>query len=80
MLAESKVTFRDLLLLLVSPEMCSILGLGKSTYLLSSTYSLLLPAAICPNDYVSSEGVMLACYQQVGSGRKYIGVSRKWVR
>jgi len=32
MLAESKVTFRDLLLLLVSPEMCSILGPGKSTY------------------------------------------------
>jgi hypothetical protein len=43
-------------------------------------YSPLLPAAIGPNDYVSSVGVTLACYQQAGSGGKYVGISGKWSR
>ncbi len=41
-------------------------GPGKSTAPLSAMYSPLLPAAVHPNDYVSSVGVMLVCYQQVG--------------
>ncbi len=49
-------------------------------FLLSTMYSPLLPAAIRPNDNVSSVGVTLACYQQAGSGRKYVGVSGKWRR
>jgi hypothetical protein len=52
----------------------------RTHFLLSAMYSLILPAAICPNNYVSSVGVTLVCYQQAGSGGKYVGVSRKWVR
>jgi hypothetical protein len=55
-------------------------GPGKSTAPLSAMYSLLLPTASRPNDYFSSVGVTLACYQQAGSGGKYICVSRKWRR
>jgi hypothetical protein len=52
----------------------------RTNFPLSTMYFPLLPAAIRPNDYVSSVGVTLACYQQAGSGGKYIGVSGKWVR
>jgi hypothetical protein len=47
---------------------------------LSTMYFPLLPVAVRPNDYVSSMGVTLACYQQAGSGGKYVGVSGKWIR
>jgi len=51
---------------------------------LSTTYLPLLSAfrsmfTFCPNDNVSM-GVTLACYQQAGSGGKYIDVSGKWSR
>jgi hypothetical protein len=57
-------------------------GPGKSTAPLSAFHNV-LSATSCrypPNDYGSSMGVMLACYQQAGSGRKYVGISRKWSR
>jgi hypothetical protein len=49
---------------------------------LSAMYFPLLSAfrsmsIFCPNDNISV-GVTLACYQQAGSGRKYVDVSGKW--
>jgi hypothetical protein len=51
---------------------------------LSATYFPLLSAfhsmsTFRPNNNISM-GVTLACYQQAGSSRKYINVSRKWSR
>jgi hypothetical protein len=71
-------TLNDLERLYLSTKFCFGMGPGKSTAPLSAMHSPLLPAAICPNDYVSSVGVTLACYQQAGSGRKYVGISGKW--
>jgi hypothetical protein len=60
-------------------------GPGKSTYPLSANANVLtatlcfLQKYVCPY-YDVRVGVTLAGYQQAGSDRKYVGVSRKWVR
>jgi hypothetical protein len=66
----------------VTKEQLKNSGPGKSTYPLSAKANILNAALRFSQKYIRpyydvSVGVTLACYQQAGSDRKYIGISGK---